>query len=83
MATRNQRSLKRTALYLLAAISLSVSAAAAAPNDLKRMQSNIELRVANQHFIGAVLVAKGDRLLINRGYGFADLWATASPSAQC
>jgi CubicO group peptidase (beta-lactamase class C family) len=37
------------------------------------MQRDIELRAANQHFMGTVLVAKGDRLLINRGYGFADL----------
>jgi CubicO group peptidase (beta-lactamase class C family) len=41
------------------------------------MRGDIELRVANQHFMGAVLVAKRDRLLINRGYGFADLeWNT-------
>jgi CubicO group peptidase (beta-lactamase class C family) len=73
MATRNQRSLKRTAFYLLAGVSLPIFAAAAASNDLERMQSDIELRVANQHFMGAVLVAKGDRLLIDQGYGFADL----------
>lgn len=67
----------RTALYLLAGIPLSVPAAAAAPNDTERMQSDIELRVANQQFMGTVLVAKGDRLLINRGYGCADLeWNT-------
>jgi len=67
----------RTALYLLAGISLAVPAAAAAPNDIERMQSDIELRVANQQFMGTVLVAKGDRLLINRGYGCADLeWNT-------
>ena len=67
----------RTALYLLAGISLSIHAAAAAPNDIERMRRDIELREANQHFMGTVLVAKGDRLLINQGYGFADLeWNT-------
>jgi CubicO group peptidase (beta-lactamase class C family) len=67
----------RIALYLLAAISLSVHATAEARTDIERMQSDIELRAANQHFMGSVLVAKGDRLLINRGYGFADLeWST-------
>jgi CubicO group peptidase (beta-lactamase class C family) len=73
MGTNNISPRMRTALFHLAAILLSVSAVAAAPNDVKRMQSDIELRVANQHFMGAVLVAKGDRLLINEGYGFADL----------
>ena len=67
----------RTALCLFGGISLSIHAAAEAPNDIERMQSDIELRAANQHFMGTVLVAKGDRLLINRGYGFADLeWNT-------
>ena len=67
----------RTALYLLAGISLSIHAAAEAPNDIERMQSDIELRATSQHFMGTVLVAKGDRLLINRGYGFANLeWNT-------
>jgi len=67
----------RAALYFLAGISLSVGAVAGAPNDIERMQRDIEFRVANQHFMGAVLVAKGDRLLISRGYGFADLeWDT-------
>jgi CubicO group peptidase (beta-lactamase class C family) len=68
-----------TGLYLLAALSLSVPAAAAVPTDIERMQNDIELRVANHEFMGAVLVAKGNRLLINRGYGFADLeWNIAN-----
>jgi CubicO group peptidase (beta-lactamase class C family) len=66
-----------TALYLFAAISLPVQAAAETPSDIERMQSEIELRATNRHFMGTVLVAKGDRLLINRGYGFSDLeWNT-------
>jgi CubicO group peptidase (beta-lactamase class C family) len=69
----------RTALCLLAGVALSIYAAAEAPSDIERMQSDIELRVANQHFMGSVLVAKGDRLLINRGYGFANLeWNTSN-----
>jgi CubicO group peptidase (beta-lactamase class C family) len=69
----SERSLIRTAFCLLAGISLSAHAPAEASNDIERMQRDIELRAANQHFMGTVLVAKGDRLLINRGYGFADL----------
>jgi CubicO group peptidase (beta-lactamase class C family) len=69
----------RVALCLLSGMSLSMHAPARATSDIELMQSDIELRVANQHFMGAVLVAKGDRLLINRGYGFADLeWNTAN-----
>ena len=63
----------RTALCLLAGLSFSVHAATGTPNEIERMQADIELRAANQHFMGSVLVARGDRLLINRGYGFADL----------
>jgi len=63
----------RTVFCLLAGISLAVAAAAAAPNDIERMQADIALRAANQHFMGSVLVARGDRRLINQGYGFADL----------
>ena len=63
----------RTALCFLAGISLAIHAVAEAPNDIERMQSYIEQRAAKRHFMGSVLVAKGDRLLINRGYGFADL----------
>jgi len=63
----------RVAVHLLAAMSVSVAAAAATPNDIERMQRDIELRVANHQFMGTVLVARGDRLLINQGYGFADL----------
>ena len=63
----------RAAVCLLAGVSLSTAAATAAPNDVERMQRDIELRVANHQLMGTVLVAKGDRLLINQGYGFADL----------
>src|SRR5579862_436150 len=62
----------RVAVYLLAAMSVSAAAAAATPSDIERMQRDIELHVANHQFV-TVLVAKGDRLLINQGYGFADL----------
>jgi len=75
--TNKERSLLRTALCLLAGISLSIHVAAEAPDEIERMQSEIELHAANQHFMGTVLVAKGDQLLINRGYGFANLeWNT-------
>jgi CubicO group peptidase (beta-lactamase class C family) len=63
----------RIAVHLLAWIPLSAAAAVAPSDNLERMQRDIALRVANQQFMGSVLVAKGHRILINRGYGWADL----------
>ncbi|TLZ41051.1 MAG: serine hydrolase, partial [Gammaproteobacteria bacterium] len=37
------------------------------------MKRDIELRVSTHQFMGSVLVAKGDRLLINQGHGSANL----------
>jgi CubicO group peptidase (beta-lactamase class C family) len=69
----------RPALYLFAALSVSSLVAAAAPDDVARMQDAIQQRVAHEQFMGTVLVAQGNRLLINRAYGFADLeWTIAN-----
>jgi CubicO group peptidase (beta-lactamase class C family) len=52
---------------------LAVSIASSAPNEVARMQRAIELRVSNGQFMGAVLVWKEGKLLVNRGYGSANL----------
>ncbi len=44
----------------------------AAPN-LSRMEAVIQSFVAPKQFMGAVLVARGDDLLLDKGYGSADL----------
>jgi CubicO group peptidase (beta-lactamase class C family) len=81
--TAGKSSRVRAAIGLLAGAAWSL-AATAAPADIKRMESDIERHVANQHFMGAVLVAKGDRTLLTRGYGFANLeWhAPNSPDTR-
>ena len=52
---------------------LTASVALSAPDEMARMEHAIDLRVSNGQFMGAVLVAKDDKLLLNRGYGSANL----------
>lgn len=44
-----------------------------AQNPTPRMQQIIQSYVANKTFMGTVLVSKDGKLLVNQGYGFADL----------
>lgn len=57
--------------------------AAAAPN-LPRMEQVIQSFVTTKRFMGAVLVARGNDILLDKGYGFADLeWNIAdSPTTK-
>jgi CubicO group peptidase (beta-lactamase class C family) len=52
---------------------LFASAAFGAPADTARMESAIQWRVSNGQFMGAVLVAQDGRILMNKGYGSANL----------
>jgi CubicO group peptidase (beta-lactamase class C family) len=54
-------------------VGLTASRAFSAPSDIARMERAIDLRVSNRQFMGAVLVARDERLLVNRGYGSANL----------
>jgi CubicO group peptidase (beta-lactamase class C family) len=57
--------LRRLALFALAgALSLA--------QDTARMDQVVQSYVAN-HFMGSVLVARGDKVLFSKGYGFANL----------
>ena len=43
------------------------------------MNEIVEARIVGSGFMGAVLVARGDDVLINEGYGFANLeWGIAN-----
>lgn len=54
------------------------TSAAAAPN-LARMEYVIQSFVDDKRFMGAVLVARGSDILLDKGYGFADLeWNVAN-----
>jgi CubicO group peptidase (beta-lactamase class C family) len=48
------------------------AASAAAPN-VPRMEQVIQSFVEKKQFMGAVLVARGDNILLDKGYGFADV----------
>jgi len=41
--------------------------------DVARMEQVIQAYTANQRFMGAVLVAKGTEVVLNKGYGSANL----------
>ncbi|GJJ02201.1 hypothetical protein RugamoR64_27390 [Duganella rhizosphaerae] len=41
--------------------------------DQKRLETLVDKAVARDHFSGAVLVAKGDQVLLDKGYGSANL----------
>jgi CubicO group peptidase (beta-lactamase class C family) len=45
----------------------------AAAQDAARMEQLIGARVADKSFMGAVLVARGDQVILSKGYGFANL----------
>lgn len=47
--------------------------------DVARMEQIVQSYVAAKQFMGSVLVARGDDLLLDQGYGFADLeWDIAN-----
>ncbi len=61
-----------------------LSAAAQTPPDLARMEDIVQSYVSEKEFMGGVLVACGSNVLLNKGYGFANLeWEIPnSPSVK-
>ena len=57
----------------LAPVLLLFAANAVAQDPLPRMQQVIQSYVTDKSFMGSILVAKDGKLLINQGYGDADL----------
>jgi D-alanyl-D-alanine carboxypeptidase len=52
----------------------AAKSAAAADLDSAQLDSIVQKMIAQEHVVGAsVLVARGDRILLHKGYGFADL----------
>lgn len=63
-----------TSTLLLIALALPAQAA-----DVARMEQVMQFEAADNGFMGTVLVAQGDRLLLDKGYGFANLeWNIAN-----
>ncbi|HWS17855.1 MAG TPA: serine hydrolase domain-containing protein, partial [Candidatus Elarobacter sp.] len=52
----------------------ATNAAASADLDAAKLDAIVQHMIAQEHVVGAsVLVARGDRILLHKGYGFADL----------
>ena len=64
---------KKVGLASLTLILAWSSLAFGAAIDVARMEQAIDLRVSTGQFMGTVLVAKGGKILINKGYGSANL----------
>src|SRR5579872_7096747 len=61
------------ALRRLVAAFLLAGAISAAEETAARMEQVVQYYVDQKQFMGAVLVARGNNLLLNKGYGFANL----------
>jgi CubicO group peptidase (beta-lactamase class C family) len=76
----------RTPVILTLALSLLCSAAANALQGAKStpdLDAIVKQVIAREHVAGAsVLVARGDRVLLHKGYGFADLGLEAPATAE-
>jgi CubicO group peptidase (beta-lactamase class C family) len=64
---------KKVGLAWVTIVFASSSLAFGAGIDVARMERAIDLRVSTGQFMGAVLVAKDGKILINKGYGTANL----------
>ena len=53
-------------------VPISARAQAATP-DVARMEQFIQARVADKSFMGAVLIARGDQVILSKGFGSANL----------
>jgi CubicO group peptidase (beta-lactamase class C family) len=70
---------------LLIIVVASSSPAFGAAIDVARMERAIDLRVSTGQFMGAVLVAKDGKVLINKGYGSAGagpVWRQVAPGGS-
>jgi CubicO group peptidase (beta-lactamase class C family) len=62
-----------TSLLCRAALCLLFAPALAAAQDVARMEALIQARADDKTFMGAVLVARGDEIILSKGYGSANL----------
>ena len=76
---------RRIGTPLFFALASGLGAAPCVTQDpTSRMDQVVQSYVSARQFMGAVLVARGDKILLNRGYGFANLeWSIPdSPSTK-
>jgi CubicO group peptidase (beta-lactamase class C family) len=71
--TRTVAALLRQAQAAALAALILLAPALAAAQDAARMEELIRARVDDKSFMGAVLVARGDDVILSKGYGFANV----------
>lgn len=67
------RNAARTLFLSLLAVVSAVSIPCFAQDTASRMEQVVQWYVGGNRFMGSVLVARGDKILLNKGYGSADL----------
>lgn len=67
--------MQRLVLMVLLAVNCAAQQRLASPkeNPVPRMEELVQFYVANKQFMGTVLVARQEKVLLSKGYGFADL----------
>ncbi len=68
-SSSDQREVSR----LVQAGSAGMASTSLAVPDVPRMEQVIQSFVSDQHFMGSVLVARGNDIVVNKGYGYANL----------
>jgi hypothetical protein len=63
----------RSAPQLIPSSTQGTDAPSQASPDVARMEQVVQTYVSNKQFMGSVLVAHGDDILFNKGYGFANI----------
>ncbi|RYY02489.1 MAG: serine hydrolase [Gammaproteobacteria bacterium] len=58
---------------LLLTLNLFVTLSCFAQTETEKMDKVVQSYVDNQQFMGSVLVAQGDNIILNKGYGFANV----------
>src|SRR3954470_4653336 len=58
---------------LLLTLNLFVTLPCFAQTETEKMDKVVQTYVDNQQFMGSVLVAQGDNIILNKGYGFANV----------
>jgi CubicO group peptidase (beta-lactamase class C family) len=73
---------KRIAMILVLAASwLAFSTRLCAQDNLPRMEQVVQSYVSDKQFMGSVLVARGGTIVLDKGYGFANLeWSIPNTS---
>ena len=61
------------AAFSFVASFLASTGAGNAQDDLLRMEAVIQSYVSSNQFMGAILVARNDQILLDKGYGYANL----------